>query len=236
MFKNSDPFELMATLNMFPVPMFSAERESPDALFRVLCVNAAHTALTDLTTEFATGKLLSELLPPDQAEAVETRYARCIEQQSVINYRESLNINKKDMSTWETTLQPVVMLGGRQRIVGTSLHFETHDGKTKLEDVEYFASQAHVQLGHIQDALDTLEKRPDLTVYARERTMMISGLARGLDRLLRDLRVAAQRHVAIEGIKAPDHVSSGDPSFSPEAANSDAKGSDRGSDKTTLAD
>lgn len=192
MFAMTDPVDLWTILNQFPVPMFAAQRRSPAEKFRLLCINEAHTKATGLTMEMVENTLIQDLLAGDEANQVEARYSRCVDAKRVINYHETLHLLGKQ-THWETTLQPIDMPDGAQRVIGTALSHELHDDSTCIDDAEFFAVQAQMQLGHVREFLNSFETRPDLPQDARERAMMVNGLTRGLDRLLFDLRLATRR-------------------------------------------
>ena len=192
MFATPDPEDLSTVLNHFPVPMFAAQRSGKLDPFRILCINTAHSRATGLTMTDVRNKPVHELLTNDDAMQVAARYARCVEARRVINYHETLHLLGRE-THWETTLQPIDMPDGIDRVIGTALSHELHDADTNIDDAEFFALQAQMQLGHVREFLNSFETRPDLPQDARERAMMVNGLTRGLDRLLFDLRLATRR-------------------------------------------
>lgn len=192
MFTTHDTAQLLATLNRFAVPMFAAERANKHSPFRMLCINTAHRRATGLNGDDIAGLPLIDFLSASDARAAEERYALCVETEDVINYHETLRLSGR-MTRWDTTLQPVKMLGSRQRIIGTALSMELNADPADVDDTEYFAAQAQMQIGQMQQFLDWLEVNPKLPADIRDHTMMINGLARGIERVLLDLRLATQR-------------------------------------------
>jgi len=192
MFTTLDTDQLLATLNRFAVPMFAAERPDQYSPFRILCTNSAHVRATGLKGDDVAGLRLEEFLPPEDARNTEERYALCIQTDDVINYHETLRIMGR-LTRWDTTLQPVNMPGTRQRIIGTALSMELNADPAEVDDTEFFAAQAQMQIGQMQQFLDWLEVHPQIPAETRDHALMINGLARSLERVLLDLRLATQR-------------------------------------------
>lgn len=119
MFTSNDPKALRATLDCIPVAMFAAERPSLSDAFRLLCINRAHEDESGLSNVDVSGLRAADILPPNEAEAVESRYDFCVRQHKVIQYREVLHLSGQT-SHWRTILHPVDMPGTTQRIIGTA--------------------------------------------------------------------------------------------------------------------
>ncbi len=191
MFQSNDLSTLNAALNHYPVPMFAAQRASPEHPFYLLCVNAAHTRSTGLSTAQVSGLRPTQLLEPDEGKAVEDRYASCATSGQVISYEEEFHLNGR-LTRWETTLLPVDADGGGQRVIGTALTLGLPAEAGYMSDAEFYAAQAQMRLGQITRFLVMLEDHKDMPQDLRTGAMMMSGLNRSLDHMLQDLRLAAQ--------------------------------------------
>jgi hypothetical protein len=192
MFTRDDTDDLKHTLNRFPVPMFAAERASPQDSFRLLCVNDAHQRATGMSDTNIKDTPLRHILSVQDAAQVEGRYSACVESDEIINYRECIVLAGRQ-TRWETTLQPIHMPGTRQRVIGTALSIELNAHPSDLDDTEFFAAKAQMQLTQLQAFLNSLETRSDLPLETRDHAMMVNGLARSMERVLLDIRLAAQR-------------------------------------------
>lgn len=192
MFTTLDADQLLCTLNRFAIPMFAAERRHKHAPFRMICINSAHRRATGLNGESIAGALLSEVFSPEDAAQVEEHYALCVDTNDVINYHETFLLMGRK-TRWDTTLQPVKTNDGRDRIIGTALSMDVNIDPAEVDDTEFFAAQAQMQIGQMQQFLDWLEVHPEIPVPVRDHAFMINGLARSLERVLLDLRLATQR-------------------------------------------
>jgi len=192
MFSTLDTVQLRCTLNRFAIPMFAAERANKHSQFRILCINNAHSRATGLDGNAVAGQKLSEIFTPDDAAIVEGHYAMCVESNDVINYHETIQLLGRK-TRWDTTLQPIKMPGGSHRIIGTALSMELNTDPSQVDDTEYFAAQAQMQIGQMQQFLDWLEVHPEIPARVRDHALMTNGLARSLERILLDLRLATQR-------------------------------------------
>ena len=123
MFSTNDTRLLRKTLNSYPVPMFAVERATPSDAFRILCVNQEHERASGLVNDDVEGLRPSDLLPPHEAEAVESRYDFCAKRRKVIQYEETLHLNGMP-SRWRTILHPVKLGGDGQRVIGTAFPVE----------------------------------------------------------------------------------------------------------------
>lgn len=190
MYTHADHDSLSATLDEFAVPMFAAERQSRSDSFRFIGVNAAHARRSGLTNDAIIGARTCDLLPPDDAEATENHYRDCVDRHAVLNYAETINF--AGVATfWNTTLQPVVLRTGAQRIIGTAISTNDLIAAAKLEDAAFFATSAQMQVAKLRSFLEQVEKRPDLPSDLRDKAQMIDGLTRSIDALLSDIRCAA---------------------------------------------
>ena len=194
MFSTTDHKDLLDFLAFFDVPMFAAERSSPDQPFRLIGVNAAHTATTTLTTDAIAGRTPHEILPPDDADAVAGHYDACATRGETIIYNETLSIAGRTRH-WRTTLQPVVTQSGCQRVIGVAM--ETHDAEqiSALTDTSFYAAQAQIKVGQLEAFLDHLQQRDDLPLDARSQAMMVAGLTRSLDMVLADIQDLTARQL-----------------------------------------
>ena len=194
MFSMSDHQELLTVLDFFDVPMFAAERASRDDDFRMIGVNAAHTATTTLTTATIAGKTPHDILGPDDADAVAGHYAACADRGETIIYSETLDIAGRTRH-WRTTLQPVAMRSGCQRVIGIAMEVFSEQEITGLTDTSFYAAQAQIKIGQLEAFLNYLEQRDDLPLDARTQAMMVAGLTRSLDAVLTDIQNVTERQL-----------------------------------------
>ena len=193
MFSTLDTDQLLCTLNRFAIPMFAAERTDKHNQFRLICINNAHSRVTGLDGNAVSGAKLSEIFTAEDAASVEEHYALCVESNDVINYHETFQLMGRK-TRWDTTLQPVKMADGRHRIIGTALSMDLNADPAEVDDTEYFAAQAQMQIGQMQQFLDWLEVHPEIPARVRDHALMTNGLARSLERILLDLRLSTQRN------------------------------------------
>ena len=194
MFSMIDHQELLTVLDFFDVPMFAAERASRDDDFRMIGVNAAHTATTTLKTATIAGKTPHDILDPDDAEAVAGHYAACADRGESIIYSETLRIAGRTRH-WRTTLQPVAMTNGCQRVIGIAMEAFNEQEVTGLTDTSYYAAQAQMKIGQLEAFLAYLEQRDDLPLDARAQAMMVAGLTRSLDAVLTNIQNVTERQL-----------------------------------------
>jgi len=192
MFTTLNPEDLLNTLNRFSVPMFAAERSDKHAPFRLICFNNAHKRATGLNSDAIAGAKLSDIFSAQDAVQVEEHYALCVDTNDVINYHETFRLMGRK-TRWDTTLQPVKTNNGRDRIIGTALSMDVNTDPSDVDDTEFFAAQAQMQIGQMQQFLDWLEVHPDIPARVRDHALMTNGLARSLEHVLLDLRLATQR-------------------------------------------
>lgn len=190
LFTSDDHFTLASTLDQMAVPMFAAERDSADAPFRMVCVNAAHTARTGMTKRQVRNKRLCDLLPGQAGAEIQARYAFCADGAKATTYNERLVLNGIQMD-WNTTLQPVTLSNGTERVVGTAIALDRPADVRSAEEAAYFSANAQMQVGKLQFFLDMLEGRRDVPADMRGMAMMVSNLTRSIDAVLGDIRALA---------------------------------------------
>jgi hypothetical protein len=191
MFQLDDADRLAERLDLYPIPMFAADR-SPGSEWRLQCVNGQHTKLSGVATTDVRNARISDLLPPQEAAEVKARYDACIAPGDVIHYSETLHINGRKLM-WRTTLQPVRLDSGIDRVVGTALTFEPRPPCAAAGDPAYFAAVAQMQLAKVRAFLDSLENRSDIPLDTRQKAIMITGLMRSLDHVMDDMRRSLPR-------------------------------------------
>jgi len=186
-FFRDDHRMLSETLDAFAVPMFAAERIAPDARFRLICVNTAHTARTGLQSTEVRGKSTFDLLPQADAEAVQGRYENCARLRQPTTYEEHLTL-KGVITHWNTTLQPVYLADGTERIIGTALMIPAHPVRERLVDAAYFSAKAQMHVGKVRHFLDIMQFRQDVPYDLRNMAEMVGNLTNSLDTVLGDIR------------------------------------------------
>ncbi len=186
MFQLDNADRLAERLERYPVPMFAADR-SPRSEWRLQCVNGQHARLSGMAAAEARNTPISELLPPHEAAEVNAHYDACIASGDVIHYSETLHISGRKLM-WRTTLQPVKLDSGIDRVVGTALTFEPRPPRAVAGDPDYFAAVAQMQLAKISAFLESLENCPVISTDMRQRAIMITGLMRSLDHVMDDMR------------------------------------------------
>lgn len=186
MFQLDDADRLAARLERYPVPMFAADR-SPRSEWRLQCINGQHSKLSGMAAADVRNTPISELLPPQEAADVNARYDACIASGDVIHYSETLHINGRKLM-WRTTLQPVRLDSGIDRVVGTALTFAPRPPHAAADDPVYFAAVAQMQLAKVSAFLHSLENCSDIPMDTRQKAIMITGLMRSLDHVMKDMR------------------------------------------------
>ncbi|MEO1640821.1 MAG: hypothetical protein AAFU41_16385 [Pseudomonadota bacterium] len=204
-FTSDDYQALSDTLDAFAVPMFAAERAHPNADFRLICVNAAHTAKTGLRSEDVLRKRTAEILSAADAAAVEQRYAKCADLGVPTTYDERLEL-KGITADWNTTLQPVVMSDGRQRIIGTAIVLEAFPDRERLQDAAFYAAKAQLQIGKIRHYLSMLQNRSEVPYGLRTAAMSVGSVTQSLDAIMDDIRALAPESVGRPVIRATGPV------------------------------
>lgn len=202
LFTSDDHFTLASTLEHMAVPMFAAERRSKDAPFRLVCVNKAHSDRTGMTTGAVRNRRIEDLLRPGDAKDVMSRYARCADQNKTISYNETLVLNGMTMD-WNTTLQPVVLSDGTERVVGTAIALDRPANLRSAEEAAYFSAHAQMQVGKLRHFLDMLEDRKDVPADMRGMAMMVNNLTYSIDVVLGDIRDLANDHPQLDAATQP---------------------------------
>lgn len=188
MLLTSDDYQTLSNmLDAFAVPMFAAERRNPQSPFRMLCVNAAHSARTGWRCEEVKLKHTYEILPPADAAEVERRYARCADLDQPLTFDERL-VLKGVSADWKTTLQPITLPDGRQRIIGTAIVLDHPHDRLRLQDAVFFAAKAQMQMGKIHRYLELAERRAELPLDMRNSTLSAMRVARNIDSILDEIR------------------------------------------------
>lgn len=191
MFTSNDPEILRQALNRFEVPMFAVQRNHASDMFTLICVNQAYEAMTGRQSHELEGRTLFDLVPDDLAARLNDHYATCVDQMEFHTHSEPTPIAQPNI-LWKTTLQPVVLDNGSERVVGTCSVIEAATPEQQVTDAEFFATQAQMQLTQMQFFLESLEHSHDLPSETRGHAAMVSGLARSLSRVLSDMRTATQ--------------------------------------------
>lgn len=191
MFTLEDHDALSKMLDQYPVPMFAAERSGPSVPFRLICVNAAHTRSTGLETEQIAGKRPLDILSAAEGRAVEARYDTCANFGEVINYQEELHLNGH-LTKWQTTLMPVTLHSGADRVIGTALTLGLPANTSNISDAEYYAAQAQMRMGQIGQFMEMLQTHPETPLELRTGAMLMGGLTRSISHMMQDLRLSVR--------------------------------------------
>ncbi|WP_373635570.1 hypothetical protein [Yoonia sp. SS1-5] len=200
MFGNTDHQSLYQTLEAFAVPMFAAERPCPTDPFRMICINSAYTDQSGLTNDIVRAQRTSDFLHPEDAAAVEQRYCECVHNRTATNYAATLVFN--DIRTqWNTTLQPVFLPDGTERIIGTAFAIDRLCETLGMDDAAYFAASAQMQMGKLRHFIDMLEQRADLPADMRDAAFVVGNLTRSIDAILGDLRARTKPHQNAFGLE-----------------------------------
>ncbi len=161
MFRNDDTSVLRREIDRFKLPMFIAELNADSGHFELLALNTAHEAHSGMVMDEVINRPLHSLMPYEEAEAVNERYARCVSNAGQIRYREMLHMPRGPL-IWDTTLHHVQSYRGLDRVVGSAIVVERvqRDNRDTLafEDVRYFAATSSFKLEQISTVLDAAEK------------------------------------------------------------------------------
>jgi diguanylate cyclase (GGDEF)-like protein/PAS domain S-box-containing protein len=88
---NRDPTELRKMLDYLGIAAFVIDVVSVDE-FRLAAINARHEQLTGMKNSDVAGHSVDELLSPEMAAEVKSRYRRCVESKSATDYQERLEL------------------------------------------------------------------------------------------------------------------------------------------------
>lgn len=191
MFSNPDAEILRETLNGFDVPMFAVERQNHDNNFHLICINAAHEAVSGLDHTEIAGQNVFNLLPHAQAIQVEARYRDCANRRENIRYREVLSVAKGDL-LWDTSLEPILVNGQCNRVLGRAVVLPTSTtislSQSGLDDIQYYASQAALQLGQIENFLQYAQEDHGMSPDRRAYFSAVTGLCRATAQHIGEVR------------------------------------------------
>jgi len=87
--------------------------------FPIRGVNAAHEAITGLSTDAIRGQTPRDIFGEELGKKVEAHYRRCVEERDVIEYEEELPFPKRD-TRWRTRLSPIFVEGDITHLLGVS--------------------------------------------------------------------------------------------------------------------
>ena len=102
--ENREPDELRQMLDYLGVAAFVIDVE-PAGEFRLAAINTRHEQLTGMKHREVAGRSVDELLSPEMAAKVKSRYRNCVESKLVTTYRESLDL-PIGKTFWQTSLVP----------------------------------------------------------------------------------------------------------------------------------
>lgn len=213
MFDTLDPDALREEIDIFQVPMFAAERRRVDEPFRILGINRAHERISGFRNSELRGRSPDEILPPSQAKQVIGHYTACVETGRSQRYREVLDMSEGSI-LWDTTIQPITMQCGRQRVLGSAVylrHISRPQGdQLAFEDVQYFSAQAAFQLSQVSTYLDAVENGELEPNHMHDSIAALAGICRSIDRALTDIRSVADAQIAKGQVRKEQYLLSED--------------------------
>jgi diguanylate cyclase (GGDEF)-like protein/PAS domain S-box-containing protein len=116
---NRDPTELRKMLDYLGIAAFVIDVVSVDE-FRLAAINARHEQLTGMKNSDVAGRSVDELLSPEMAAEVKSRYRRCVESKSASDYQETLEL-PAGTTFWQTSIVPFFDDAGNVvRLLGTA--------------------------------------------------------------------------------------------------------------------
>ncbi|KNG95127.1 PAS domain-containing protein [Pseudaestuariivita atlantica] len=199
MFQATDLDELRVELDSFKIPVFVAERQTGQRQFHLIGLNEAHERESGMEFGACRGKRVSDLLPDKQAEEVNAHYAEAIARGGPIDYQEVLS-KPGGTLTWQTTVCPVTMPGGAERILGHALcvrRLERDQADlVAFEDVRYFSTEASFQLSRIGALFDAMEAGQASDCDLRASARFLAGMCRAVDDTLQKVRTTAENRLA----------------------------------------
>ncbi|MFD2738335.1 hypothetical protein ACFSUD_02015 [Sulfitobacter aestuarii] len=217
MFDTSSPEELADLFDNFSVPMFAADRRSQGERFRLTCINRALERASGFMRIDGTGADLRDLLPPDEAEEVNRKYALCADNRCDVRYKEKLTMAHQVME-WDTSLQYVKLPDGRERIVGTAFQIikSSQDAVKTLafDDIQYFSSIADLQLQNLITIFETAANDEIFNADNMQRISKLSGVCRAVQRAVSDIKevVRSSREQQEIGLTSALLTNTSDPS------------------------
>ncbi|MEM6638969.1 MAG: PAS domain-containing protein [Pseudomonadota bacterium] len=178
--------ELMEFLGQILVPM-SVSDVLDDGSFRLAAINNAHTRASGLDPETTIGRSPSELVPPDEAAGILSRYRAASQTGTAISYDELLTLPKGKM-WWRTSVSPVC----------------SSDRAVKRLCVSSMPVDTEVRLSQITSELDSALRtmnaiQPVVTHGVRETTDSLATISEIGDALARaDIALSDEERVMIE--------------------------------------
>ena len=112
------------------------EHEEEGYTFRYGTNNPSHQQRTGLTHDQLNGTTPAELFETEQAAELTANYTQCVEQQTPINYEETLDL-PAGITHWQTTLTPIIKNDQVTKIIGVSRDLtEQIQQQKKLERIQ----------------------------------------------------------------------------------------------------
>lgn len=203
MFNTLSTAELERLLDHFSVPMFAIERQTPDAEFRITCLNSALEDLAGLPRADMLGCSIIEMAAA--AEETMEYYQRCVTTRQTIRFSFLFTREQRRMC-WNKTLQYARSPEGHDRIIATAIKV-SHEApmlqdQLAFEDVRYFSSIADLQLENLSSAFTSATERARVTPIDEERIMRLHAVCRTIQSTVADIkrvvRAAQTRHAAAQ--------------------------------------
>lgn len=118
--ESRDSTELRKIVDYLGIVAFVIDVEGNEN-FRIAAINERNEQLSGMRLHDVAGRLVDEVLTPEMARRVKDKYRDCVQQRTVIEYRESLDL-PAGTAYWQTTLVPYLDDAGNvYRLLGTSI-------------------------------------------------------------------------------------------------------------------
>jgi len=175
--------DLAQHLNQSPTPMYALERTKNAAPFRFIVLNTAMERAALCRQSDVIGKTLSEVLPADESIAAQCRVSHCMDTLVVTQFTDRFTITAQPFA-WDTTLHPIRLVDGRQRIVASAIRKDNPTAAqpetVALEDIKYFSSIADFQIQNLISLFETYDANDLLRAETEQRIAKLSGMCRSV--------------------------------------------------------
>ena len=196
MFDTRSASQLATLFDHFHVPMFAAQRVRPGAPFVFVCANKAWCDVSGVCPADMRNADPSDLLPRDEAAAVQSRFADCVAAKEDQRYFECLTL-PHGLRHWDILLQHAPVRSGIDRVIATAMPVlqDTGAANSRLvfEDIRFFSALADLQLQNLVSMFDAAQKSELFCANSSERVATLSGICRGVQRAVEDIRKTVRR-------------------------------------------
>jgi hypothetical protein len=191
MLKTNNPTKLRYKIDQLPMPLFIADLHHGQPEFEFRALNRAHEQVTGMKMEKIVNRPLSEVFSPSQANDINGRFCRCINDNAPLRCRERLQ-TPLGMIEWDITLYAVDLPDRVRRVIGSArVNREAkRDARdvTALEDVEYFTATSTMRIRQLAAVFASLDQRAIAPDALYSSANILEGLCHSLSETLDQMR------------------------------------------------